>query len=281
MQLADSVFSALKDKPEGILVRDDGGVHTLRHTDLVDIQLRPNDLYIVGPHGEILPPIALAVRQNIARMDDGLCLHIDAHRDSCRTRNNGEREFNSVRAAALITDFLEAPDEQSSRQAFHALVRYIKGDVAVFLHAMKNIIPNFSAFIRHECNYLNESKFYGPYDLDNYLCDQGVQVRNELFLQSVIDQTRIAVYSIDADFCGTTLEGEKVASPSNFEMKMNFLITALGAQMRKSRANRERGEQDQDPLYFLSIDPNWCKFWKRFLSRFLSHFYEPLIGADN
>ncbi len=280
MKLANLAISALETKPEGVLIRDDGQIHTLDHMDLLGIKLRPNDLYIVEPHGEIMPPIALAVRQQIVNMREGLLLHIDAHPDSATKHDNG-KYVTSAQAAEKLSTFMNAQDEESMKRAFEDLVDYMDGDICVFLAAMNAIIPNFAAFLREEEEQLQNARVFGPYDIETYLRHGSIRVPDRGFLRRFIEQTRIAIYSIDGDFCGSAHESRTVSNESNFEQKMEFLIDALRAQAKKSVSNKKANKSSPktDPLYFISVDRAWCRFRKRFLRRFIDHFYQPMIEA--
>ncbi len=273
-EFAVSVLEHINRDTVGILVNKNGDVQSFTdQSDLFNVRLQPDDLYIVRPHGEIILPTALAVRQKIARVDSGIFLHIDAHWDGETSHRYADKEIDSETAAKMLDAFLYATDEESARERFHALCAYMKDDIVTFIASMKRMIPHFAAFIRPDLSKLNEARFYNPRNIDSYISDMASPVL-DLTLEDVIASNRVAIYGIDMDFCGTTREGDGDDEKTAFEERLHYLLNALNVELDRSGQDRKEGS---DPIYLISIDDQWCQFWHRALRVFLNEYYAKLV----
>lgn len=267
-----------------ILVRKTGDIYVLgNHKKLfLGFELEDEDMIIVDTHGEIIPAIALALRQDLFRnVEDPSIMHIDARHDAAGSRtvnysiynpktqlyHLNRRTITSEQIRIAIQDFIETPEQKASNK-FQRLIRLSHRDVETFLKALATFFPQIGAAIRKPNT--DTTLIYPP--SADYLTDSPTSPDP---LSKIIAENRFSIYSIDADFCACIKEDKENNNLELFQKRLNFLLDALQHEITK------KSESPEYPtLYTVSLDPVFCKYPVEFIKAFIEKFYIPLIQGN-
>lgn len=274
------------------LIRADGSIHSLTDPNkLLQFSLAPNDLYLVGPHGEIVPFISLAIKQQLLQgVGQNSIFHIDAHPDNCQVHPlvpHGEDcgQYIAMYTQRLISDFLGAEDHQTITAAFEKLVDVTRGDIATFLNALakSGYFYQIAACLR-EPNEIDPATYPFTSDLINWYFNKE-DAKLKIPINRISQTTHISVYSIDADFCECHEDQPSVLARHRFFERLEYLLQGLNEELEKT--NKQLAT-----IYTISLDPQWCAMPREFLMEFITRFYrhltnchinspEPQILSDN
>lgn len=266
-----------------ILFRSDGYMYPLNsHADLLDINLRDNDLLVVGPHGEITPFAVLAFRQKFFETLGSSFFQFDAHHDSCDSKCPsfaatvlfefllGKKvNFSSHLARQDIGRFLSDLPDSEARKAFLDLCKTMRRDVETFIASMRGLFERIVPCIRPEG--AAEPVKHRPVSPDAYLADGLETDKTSRACMSPSEfvsssRSRFNFYSVDGDFAGVRREKKP---DSVFENAMEQLLEAMSAS-----AEVRNGQKS---LYGVSLDKRYVADPVRFILQFLRKFYFPEI----
>jgi hypothetical protein len=256
--------------------------------DLFDIDLEPYDLLFVGPHGEILPLVILAVRQKVLHQTDNLVVHIDAHYDKERKSSDVQ---NPLPIEDLITRFLKEPFEVCARELLYQIINATTGDVVTFNYLLRKELGFIIASIRHEGSSAKQSQTIGPMRMRRYTnTEEDIATyrhrKNKSDGSSPLKEFIPNLYSIDADFTGAETEHDAISQlpikQQEFRKQQLFqqTFTMLISQLQREQelvSQRKADPTKKGPLFAVSLDPDFVTFPENFTLRFLKEFYIPLI----
>lgn len=287
----ETLDCATEEAAYPLLFRSDGSLYQLNdHTDLLKFDLQENDLYVVGPHGEIVPFIALAFRQRLLQASGAKFFQIDAHYDGYKSRDPGALAtilaefifrknlcFYSDTTRKYIGKFLVAEEKSDIEKIFEELCSCIKDDLETFIASVRDLFSEVIAFIRPEGKLLTVShrpSSFDDYIQDRFEVDRGNRTSMELF--DVIEQYRgrFNFYSIDGDFTGVTREKNRIkmggfSMESLFEVYMDYLLEGLTASVSDGDGSKS--------LYGVSLHKRFVKNPALFIKRLIKEFYLPCV----
>lgn len=265
-----------------VIFRTDFSVHGVSISQLASFEFQPNDLVVVGPHGEIVPPVALAMRQGVLPQNDGRIMHFDAHYDNSKTAD-------IVRSA--VADVLTGADENVDTSLEH-LDELIREDIETLYDALRLQFQTISACIISKCQLPSEARIHNNLSLDDYVATRDICL-DTTELSSLIAQTDAHLYSVDADISGLRNEFSQPflmppdfqelldsayapAAENRFSKCMDYLLSALAWEVERAKATSDAGRQK---LYAVSLDRKWVAKPFQFMEQFLHRFYLPLSRA--
>jgi hypothetical protein len=262
---------------EPTLVRSDGSIYGISrdHQNLLDFKLRPDDLYIVGPHGEMLMFVALAIQQQVLKTRGNMLCHIDAHPDNMEEDVMAAGGIHYQKIAGAMRGFIgrEPGETPPNPLLFKGLQLRSNNTIRTFMQVLRDYFPELVAFIRRENGDLKGMNRMDPVGMGNFLHLLESIPQSARRPRDIIEETRINVYSIDADFCGCTKEHSGKQTREQFQTRMEFLIDMMMPELDKPL------DYDNPTLYTVSLDPRWCAYPEEFIVQFLRDFYTKLIEA--
>lgn len=279
-ELAEAICLSIKLTGGGVHIDHEGKVwHLQRHQELSDVQVRSGDAYVVGPHGEIVPFVAKAMKDRAIPNTGNRLMHIDAHLDNLYQQYDGRGyTFESSTTGDRIGRFLVAQEEAHEYAHFDCLANGVVGDIETFISALMTHNSQIAAFIRKELNY--RGVMFGPMAPVRYAGRN--LTANEMSnrgLGETIREMHPTIYSMDADILGAFRECFNNTGAEAKQIMINTIHDVFEG-MKAELALRQNPPSFEGVIYTISVDPAWCVYPERFVQEFIDRFYLQLLRQN-
>jgi hypothetical protein len=256
------IVSATVEKSKYTIFRIDGSVFTVQKNQLHAFQFQTHDLILVGPHGEMVPPLTLAMRQGMLPQHSLHLMHIDAHYDNSPAGKDITKQISTVLHSS----------EQDIEQELQTLQQLTDGTINRFMHELRGFVQHISALVLYEDNELTEVQKYCKNSTKQYLDDYKPMVTTQRSEKEIMQITNAHVYSIDPDFAMVATCKASKDSEDKYQQASQYIIDVMQYELTQVATK-------QPKLYVVSLDPNWVAKPYKFMEGFLQGFYLPLVEA--